>query len=289
MKKSQWKCLGISGLITFFGCTTANQSSTNATYIYPTWVVEAPHAIAPRAAEFPLPKTIAVLLEAAALPTIAQLDLALIQAPHELFIDWCKELVSCRSCPLLATSTVAMSASPHSAPLRFAVLSTCLRGCGAVGVHAHANFRASTVAAASLLQGYRLAALAEPHRGEGPRRRAHAGEVARVVAPIAQQELVLPISPAAHFAHHELDCGASRVAAHLSGTGAAIVEHSFRVLARPAQAVGALHVANPRPSKCLQRNRLHHPSCLLLLSATQASTDRESKSQRRRAATEVWS
>ena len=82
-------------------------------------MVEAPRAIAQRAAKLLLPKTITVLLETAALPAVAQFDLALVQTPHEFFIYRRKHVAADSNCRLRTSSIPVMIVLPCISPLRF--------------------------------------------------------------------------------------------------------------------------------------------------------------------------
>ena len=74
------------------------------------------------------------------------------------------------------------------------------------------------------LHGRSNAALAEPKRRDGAAGGAHAREMTRVVAAVAQQQLVFAVSDAAHLACHELDRWARAVPAHLPRACAAVVQ-----------------------------------------------------------------
>jgi len=191
------------------------------------WQVQAGRAVAAGAAKLLLAEAFAVLLQAPALLAVAQLRLVLVEPPHELRVHHepraavvvCVAEAVRERAIITGQDTVRRAHCPHA--------SWCASCCDA-GVDD----------AAALLHCGRPAALAEPHRRDGGEPRAHAREVACVVAAIAQQQLVLAVPALAHLAHHELDGGAISVAAHLARARAAVVELALRMLARERAAIG---------------------------------------------------
>jgi hypothetical protein len=91
----------------------------------------------------------------------------------------------------------------------------------------------------ALFQGSSLAAQAEPERRNYTQDGVHARQVTRVVTTIAQQQLMLTVTVPANLASHEVDGGASAIAAHLPTASATVIQCPFWISTRKPTTVGA--------------------------------------------------
>jgi hypothetical protein len=91
----------------------------------------------------------------------------------------------------------------------------------------------------ALFQGSSLATQAEPERRNYTQDGLHAGQVTRVVTTIAQKQLMLTVTVPANLASHQLDGGASAIAAHLPTASATVIQCPFWISTRKPTAVGA--------------------------------------------------